>query len=60
MRGHFENAAKCPIFAANYFVSPDQTALIFYSLYIYNLEGTNSKITMFAHFAKYHRNRENA
>ena len=31
LRGHFENAAKYPIFAGNYqFISPDLPALIFY------------------------------
>ena len=32
LRGHFENAAKYPIFAGNYFISPDLglNALIFY------------------------------
>ena len=30
IRGHFESAAKYPIFAGNYFISPDLPALIFY------------------------------
>ena len=30
MRGHFQRAAKHPIFAGKYFVSPDLHALIIY------------------------------